>query len=787
MFFLSLPVYIGVLCFVQGTHQRSNSGDGRNNSGFVYGPSISVLNATKRNACWSCPDTSVTCTEICYQLRRNCSDTLDYNYLMRQLQESCILDRCLPMSNGWSPGIYCRRLDARGISISEDVLFGSGIAFAFGCGCICAMCCRLLGYRFSSMVIAAIVSMALVFIIGYSPFTTRRPLMSTSFNLASVSWLEAFPLFYVGAAGTYIGVAVACVGLCVSGRSALTRVSSLYFSLAALCNTCGLMMALLFPCGGSTWFGPIWMSIVYWVVWTGGSFLTNVLLQKIVLLRVGAVNPSRVPTAVHIVFWMELLLSFALFCSALGVALKIVLDLVEMSTWEIQRSSSTASEGGNAFSFFSGPVILLISLISLFTFIDWLFTIMAVMMLQRDKNNAMQYCQRQIAISDSQEIAIRIAKFNLWLVAASTITTTVFNIASIVLVATFLGPAEAFSQAVHFNAEQGEITVDDAALNDYFEYGDVLSTLEQRLQSWLICWFIDTIFNDACIIFVGFGPVLHALQTVGETAAGKAGGVDHERLKEKLGAIIKADEWAKWTQQFSKETVCKFLNVRPYQHRSGYDHYRLGITFEGFVRVLERMGFLAKRSHVGYSPLDFRDSDWAYTKKYTRPSKESWLNDVFGAISVDGINGRRNVVGYDLCYFIRQWLKMNNMPEYSLCEVVLTHWFFKDLKKFVGVAQLFWSHLQAEPLVSETTRVSGDTTTLSAISSYLRRYGAGHNLYIWIDYACLRQASNNAFDLHAIIEGIHKIGALVACVDKRLEYCELLGFGSVAQGAAMLS
>merc|ERR1712151_1355514 len=42
--------------------------------------------------------------------------------------------------------------------------------------------------------------------------------------------------------------------------------------------------------------------------------------------------------------------------------------------------------------------------------------------------------------------------------------------------------------------------------------------VERRYAFLFIAWLFDSIFNDVCVTFVGFGPTSNALTTVGETA-----------------------------------------------------------------------------------------------------------------------------------------------------------------------------------------------------------------------------------------------------------------------------
>jgi len=182
-----------------------------------------------------------------------------------------------------------------------------------------------------------------------------------------------------------------------------------------------------------------------------------------------------------------------------------------------------------------------------------------------------------------------------------------------------------------------------------------------------------------------------------------------------------------------------------------------------------KMGKTASLDEQGYTPATFRDEYWTYTGDYQRPADQDWLNKPpFGKISSDETNGRSNIFGYDLCFYIRRWLTDRRLTTLSLCEVILTQKEFKDLRKYVGRAGVFWSHLQSEPLLSASACSEGKPTTLSAMACYIMQ--SQESPFIWVDYLCLRQASGQAFELSCIIQGIHQMGSVVACVDEKMEY-----------------
>ena len=58
-----------------------------------------------------------------------------------------------------------------------------------------------------------------------------------------------------------------------------------------------------------------------------------------------------------------------------------------------------------------------------------------------------------------------------------------------------------------------------------------------------------------------------------------------------------------------------------------------------------------------------------------------------------------NVSGYDLQQWLQKWLEKNGHGSESICEVILNGEKYKDIRRFVGKAYVFWSHMQKETFV----------------------------------------------------------------------------------------
>lgn len=112
--------------------------------------------------------------------------------------------------------------------------------------------------------------------------------------------------------------------------------------------------------------------------------------------------------------------------------------------------------------------------------------------------------------------------------------------------------------------------------------------------------------------------------------------------------------------------------------------------------------------------------------------------------------GRKQVMGYDLVAFIRDWLERNNYTEFSVAEVMMA-------AGHPGVKQaaLFLSHCQCE-LVS---------TTLNAMSRASSFCG---DTAFFLDYFILRQCQPGDFDPIQVKDAIRRIGHTVVVLDPHI-------------------
>merc|ERR1711953_496221 len=101
--------------------------------------------------------------------------------------------------------------------------------------------------------------------------------------------------------------------------------------------------------------------------------------------------------------------------------------------------------------------------------------------------------------ASSLDRAVFFARLNLVLVVLSVTTTTVFYLAFVFMT---------FAWVV--DTSEAEV--------------------ERRFAFLFVAWLFDSIFNDVCVTFVGFGPTSNALTTVGETAKADVIGAPMEEV-----------------------------------------------------------------------------------------------------------------------------------------------------------------------------------------------------------------------------------------------------------------
>eukprot|EP00746_Dinoflagellata_sp_MGD_P151661 gnl/MRDRNA2_/MRDRNA2_83178_c0_seq2.p1 gnl/MRDRNA2_/MRDRNA2_83178_c0~~gnl/MRDRNA2_/MRDRNA2_83178_c0_seq2.p1 ORF type:complete len:188 (-),score=20.87 gnl/MRDRNA2_/MRDRNA2_83178_c0_seq2:367-930(-) len=110
---------------------------------------------------------------------------------------------------------------------------------------------------------------------------------------------------------------------------------------------------------------------------------------------------------------------------------------------------------------------------------------------------------------------VLLAKVNLVLVMASVVTTSLFYFSFIVMMITLMGD---------------------------FSRGNFREELNRRMAFFFISWLLDSLFNDACVVFVGFGATADALTIIGQAHMRAP---THEIIEETvIGATVSAPSTA---------------------------------------------------------------------------------------------------------------------------------------------------------------------------------------------------------------------------------------------------
>lgn len=160
-------------------------------------------------------------------------------------------------------------------------------------------------------------------------------------------------------------------------------------------------------------------------------------------------------------------------------------------------------------------------------------------------------------------------------------------------------------------------------------------------------------------------------------------------------------------------------------------HLLLGISFEGIVLVMQRLGLY---DHVTRTA----------SPSYVRGDDLAWVTQVCGDAPV----------GYDCCNAVREWLKARGAEDLSVCEVLATDRDVADLHCHVGEANL-------ENLEVSTKNLDYQQRGLLAGERTLPPEG---QRFYWVDYFCLKQCCSD-FDPHKIVALIQRIGCTVAQLD----------------------
>ena len=228
-------------------------------------------------------------------------------------------------------------------------------------------------------------------------------------------------------------------------------------------------------------------------------------------------------------------------------------------------------------------------------------------------------------------------------------------------------------------------------------------------------------------------------------------------------------------------------------------HMKLGIARAGIITFLFRIGFpfnthrhadrtLAMKTLAGVQVgqtyvrnqqdlgneipssvpdifcVPFRGAGLNYTKCRHR--------DVKGLMPV-------GLTGYDLCVAIRKWCRANGYADKSVCEILQEEGSSVNGRPDVGLAQVFYSHVQ-----KESVNVRLETLTMMPSSGPLSPVMLSDNLYIWIDYVSLRQCLGSEFVPNEIVQLISDLGQTIIELDHdhaymRKSFCLLESYAAV--------
>merc|ERR1712187_222400 len=209
-----------------------------------------------------------------------------------------------------------------------------------------------------------------------------------------------------------------------------------YFVLVAVCNTAGTIGVLHMSCHQEHLTG-----LPFYIGWIVSSFITNLFLQKIVVIRAALVDKSRLPSLLRCLFWVEASIAVILFVGPMFLAIKV-------STRNYEGMSSRhddnkeADEMGHTTTKLVASVVVMISL--LFIIFDLIFSCVSAMAMRSGiskikeimvsgggsvVSKTLSQSNGLLHWTSSLDRAIFFARINLILVVVSVMTTTVFYVA----------------------------------------------------------------------------------------------------------------------------------------------------------------------------------------------------------------------------------------------------------------------------------------------------------------------------------------------------------------------
>eukprot|EP00929_Paragymnodinium_shiwhaense_P047267 TRINITY_DN23970_c2_g1_i1.p1 TRINITY_DN23970_c2_g1~~TRINITY_DN23970_c2_g1_i1.p1 ORF type:complete len:337 (-),score=47.12 TRINITY_DN23970_c2_g1_i1:154-1164(-) len=171
------------------------------------------------------------------------------------------------------------------------------------------------------------------------------------------------------------------------------------------------------------------------------------------------------------------------------------------------------------------------------------------------------------------------------------------------------------------------------------------------------------------------------------------------------------------------------------------------------ILSLEAVGFKTRDQFVPGDIMSLAMSGTYMHSYQRRPKIAKWLDGLSGPVTLSD--------------FLRQWLVKNEHMDKSVCEVIQLDDRFSHIRRHVGTARVFWSHLQLESFLRG--HWGEGECTAGHIANAVRSHDIGVDDPIWLDYFCLRQCKSD-FVPEVVVELIGWIGKVVASMNGTLKF-----------------
>eukprot|EP00746_Dinoflagellata_sp_MGD_P151663 gnl/MRDRNA2_/MRDRNA2_83178_c0_seq4.p1 gnl/MRDRNA2_/MRDRNA2_83178_c0~~gnl/MRDRNA2_/MRDRNA2_83178_c0_seq4.p1 ORF type:complete len:566 (-),score=52.44 gnl/MRDRNA2_/MRDRNA2_83178_c0_seq4:367-2064(-) len=413
---------------------------------------------------------------------------------------------------------YCDHVETSNLSPASVIIIMSLFAVSFGG--IAMLSSRLLEVPKRVALSSGCGTAVVVFIIGLIPVSTQYPMYCAEVWWISGIGIAIFPITFLGSAASFAAMAVGVAWMTTKTRTPLAKRSVMYLMMVTLCNFCGLIGILHMSCHQEHLFG-----LPFYIAWIISSFITNLVLQKIVVMRAALVDQSRLPKCLKCIFCAEVILALLLFGFSMFLAIATATADHEKNAREHEELSEEEQaekrkEGERVLQLIALSVILFTLLFILF---DLIFSFASSMAMHSGLKKIQEQMPSLPAGRNNPEAdgllqfpnaldrAIFFAKVNLFLVVASVATTSLFYFSFIAMTAVLMGG---------------------------FEFEEI----QRRVAFLFTAWLLDSLFNDACVVFVGFGATADALTIIGQAHMRAP---THEIIEETvIGATVSAPSTA---------------------------------------------------------------------------------------------------------------------------------------------------------------------------------------------------------------------------------------------------